>query len=335
MMMPEGGMSDDLTNNQSTVDFFNAGTGAKPEYFRPIPVTSDIWTGYKILKAYIDNIYGMNEFSQGQINRELSSFAVQIALEVDDKFRIRLFHKKEDFLSRVYTQLLELTKEFMREPRKLKILGVEKYTKDQYFTAALIEGDTVLRVNFGMYIPIDPAAKKQQILEFINNGFYEKAGGSMRKVAKLLVDGSMLDVKSKFDNPYDRQKSEIDRIINGEEVFVEEWNKDEIHMEAIDDFTQEESFEKLDPEIKKAIWNHGQEHVQALAAKMAKANPQGAPAAGGMPPPPGGAGGAPKPPAAPQSPGDILSGIPAGGQPPGGQPAGKPLPVTSSPNPLV
>lgn len=323
MMAPEGSMSDDRTNNQSIVDFYNAGSGAKADYFRPIPVTSDVWQGYKIMKAYIDNVYGMNEFSQGQINRELSSFAVQIALEVDDKFRIRLFHKKQDYLAGNYKMALELTKQYMPEPRKLKIIGVENYLGDEYFKAADIEGDYVLQVDYGTYIPIDPAARKQQILEFIQSGFYEKAGGSLRKIAKLLVDGSMLDVKSKFENPYSRQKSEIDRMINGEEVSVEEWNNDAIHSECIDDFTQEETFEKLPPETKMRIWNHGKQHVASLAKKMAAANPQ---QPGGMPGAPGAPGAAPGGmPGAPGAPGgDALAKLMGGkGEPPVGQGPGE------------
>jgi len=316
LLLPEGALNQEALNNSlDDVVFYNAATGGKPEQIRTGNVTTDVWRAYEIHKNYINNIYGMNEFSQGQIPRELSSYAVQFAIEMDDKYRIRLFNKKKAFLRDIHYMGLENTKQYMTEQRRLNIAGLEKFTDDGYFNAANLEGDYDIDCEFGPYLPVDPAARKQQILEFIKSGFFEKAGGNMKKAASLLVDGSMLDVKEEFEQSPKRQITEIDRIINGDKVELHPWDHDEDHAAAVEEFTKEQMFESLDIQTKQAIWDHGQAHVKRLAEKIAKTQQQqpGAggpsaapgmppPAAGSTPPPPGGAKPAPSPVTMPTSP---------------------------------
>lgn len=296
-MMPEGGVNEDGTNNDpASIGTYNPAAGGPPIQFKPASITADVWRGYEILRQMINNLYGMNEFSQGQIPRELSSYAVQLALEMDDKYRIRLFNKKKQFLKTLYHQALELTKQFVTEKRKLSITGVEGYSNDAYFSASELEGDYSIDVDYGQYIPVDPAARKQQLLEFIKSGFFEKAGGDMKKVAPLLVDGSMLDVKDIFEKATRLQRTEIDKIINGETVEVRKWDRHEAHAAAVDDYINSETFETLPDDIKEKIWQHGEAHTNALAEQLAKGKGGQAPQQGGMPGGPEGGPGLPVPP---------------------------------------
>lgn len=321
-LTPEGSLSDDADNDPSVIGTFNPATGGKPEFFRPVNVTPDVWKGYDILKQYINNVYGMNEFSQGQIPRELSSYAVQLALEMDDKYRIRLFNKKKLFLRNAYQTLLAVTRQYMTDSRRLHISGVEEFQDDEYFKSSMLDGDYELCVEYGAYIPVDPAARKQQILEFIKSGFFKEAGGDMKKAASLLIDGSMITVRDVIGQARRRQQAEISRLIKGERVNVEPWDRDEDHAAEIEDFCGSAEFELLDREIQLAVWDHGEAHVQALAEKIAKGQ-EGAPPEEGAPPG-GPEGGLPPPPP---------SGGPEGGPPPPG--GGAPNPITSSSGPIV
>lgn len=299
LLAPAGGVTDEsLTNSRDDVTFYDPSSGGKVEHIRPGNVTSDVWRAYDILKGYINNVYGMNEFSQGQIPRELSSYAVQLALEVDDKYRIRLFNKKKGYLKDIYEKGLSISQQFMVDDRRVSVVGVEGYADDPYFEMAKLNGEYDVEVDYGPYMPVDPAARKQQLLEFLKSGFYEKAGGNMKKVAKLLVDGSMLDLKQDLENSYKRQQVEIDRIIKGETVEIELWDEHVEHASCVEDYARSETFESLPREVKMAIWNHGDKHIQAQAKKIAEGGgqPPGAPPPpGGMPPPAGGAGTPPAP----------------------------------------
>jgi hypothetical protein len=230
-------------------------------------------------------------------------------MEMDDKYRIRLFNKKKNFLKDLYYQGLENTKQYMTEPRKLNVVGLEQFTDNDYFSAANLQGDYDIDADYGPYMPVDPAARKQQTLEFIKSGFFEKAGGNMKKAASLLIDGSMLDVQDMFEQSTKRQEVEIDKMINGEEVGINPWDNSEDHAAAVEQFSRTGTFETLTPELKAKIWAHGEAHVQALAAKIAKGG-QG-PAGG---PQPGGPAGAPPP---------AEGGAPAGGA--GAPPAPNPM----------
>jgi hypothetical protein len=291
ILLPEGSLNDEaISNAGEDVIFFNASTGGKPDQIRSASVTSDVWKAIDIQRTYINNIYGMNEFSQGQIPRELSSFAIQSAMEMDDKYRIRLFNKKKLYLQEVYYQGLENTIQFMTEQRRLSVAGLENFTDDGYFSSAKLIGDYDYEVIYGPYLPVDPAARKQQLLEFVKSGFYEKAGGNLQKMAKLLIDGSLLDVKQTFEQSSRRQLAEIDSLIDGTKVTLQPWDDDEQHAAAIEDYAHTATFEALPTDIKAAIWSHGEEHVKRIAEKIAKgqqkpaAQPGGKP--GEMPPPP-------------------------------------------------
>jgi hypothetical protein len=275
LIAPEGATNaESIKNSADKVWTYDPGSGGKIEQMQPKTVTTDVWRLYDIFKVLIENYYGMNEFSQGNIPRELSSFAVQLALEMDDKYRLRLFNKKKMFLKNIYTKALSIAQQFVSDRRKLKIVGTEMAPKLEYYSAADLDGDYDISVDYGTYLPIDPAARKQQIIELFKSGMYEKAGGNVRKLMSLLVDGDLLDAKFDTDKSREIQNSEIDKIIDGEEVGINEWDDNESHAAAVNDFCRTQFFEHLDKEIKSAIWKHGTEHIDELAQKMAEGGGQ-------------------------------------------------------------
>lgn len=290
ILTPEGGNNDDASSNSPYDEItYNPATGAKSELLKPTVVTNDIWKLSDLIRGEMDALFGMGEFSQGQIPRELSSYAVQLAIEADDKYRIRLFNKKKLFVKRVYEMLLEITKQFVTEPRMLRISGQENFFKSKYFSGQELIGEYGIYCDFGMYIPIDPGARKQQILELVKSGAFEKAGGNFKKLLSILVDGDMMDVYDMFMQAKRRQDDEITRMIDGEEAPVEKWHEHESHMEALVEFMQTAFFETLPPETKKAIWAHYELHEKEVAQLAAKAAQSQPPAEGGQPPgaPPG------------------------------------------------
>jgi hypothetical protein len=251
----------------------------------------------------IQSIFGMNEFSQGQVNRELASYAVQLAIETDDKFRVRLFNKKKRVIIGIYLKSLSRCREFMTQDHTISILGLENYSSMAYFKSADITDNFRIDMDYGNYLPPDPTAKKNQVMELLKTGVLEKAGLDMKKVISVLVDGDMLDVKDLAEGARNVQEDEINRILIGEEVQVTSYQTHEEHLAVMAEFMNSLEFEALPVQVKQKILDHKQGHVQKLAALKAAAQP----------PPGAGPGGAP--------------GGPAGAPPPpGGAPAGGPTP---------
>jgi len=306
MTCPEGAVNEDILSNcPEKFLTYNASAGEKPDYMRPPSAAPDIWQLNKLYETQMSGIYGMGEFSQGQINRELSSFAVQMEIEVDDKFRIRLFNKKKNFISQMYEMILEITKQFVGTPRLLKVAGQENVAGQEYFSAQDLKGEYGIFADFGVYLPADPAARKQQILELLKSGALEKAGLDMKKIVSLLVDGDMLSVRDFLEISRKRQAEETVRMINGEDIPVEEWDEHTSHMQELQEYTATAEFDKLPAEVKQRLWKgHWEKHRDMLAKMQAAAQPQGA-APGGAPAP---AGPAPTPGMAPAQT-ETLSGL--------------------------
>ena len=279
VIAPEGSTDDAIkTADIAKIIYYNPASGGQIYHLKPSAITTDVWRMIDIVKSEIDAVFGQGEFSRGEIPRELSSYAVQLGIEMDDKFRIRLFNKKRQFLNTIYSQALSLVQQYCKEPRKLQVIGNENIYKDDYFMAENTMGDYGIYVEYGKYMPIDPSARKQMLLEIVNNGAYERAGGNLRKVFKILLDGDMFDLTEVFNQAVRTQESEIVDIIEGDrEVAVMPWQEHPAHMEALQDLFQQQFFEKLPPELKAKLWKHytAHENQQAeLEAKAAQNQPQ-------------------------------------------------------------
>ena len=299
LLLPEGSLNEEATsNNPYKVLFTNPATGGEPKLLTPTHVTTDIWRFEEILRQELSKIYGMSEFSQGQIPRELSSYAVQIAIEMDDKFRIRLFNKKKEFIKNIYEMLLSATKQYVRTKRMLKIVGSTKISDNVFFDGSDLEGDYGISSDYGMYLPVDPAARKQQILELIKTNILKDAGVDMKKIISVLISGDVLEVKDLIEKSKQVQDKENLDLLTLIKVPVQSWHEHEGHLESLADFMSNIEFENMPMNVKMHVDAHKQEHVMALA--KLKADAQGTPDT----PPTGDAGSPPpgEPSAAPKQP---------------------------------
>lgn len=322
LVVPDGTYSKDniKTDDPTQVYHYNAAiaNGQKPHQLQPTLVSSDFWRQYEIYKKQIQSIFGAGEFSQGEINRELSGFAVLTALDTDDKFRIRLFNKKVQFIKNMWTQLLHLAQQFLPEDVAISISGQQRLGSAVFFKIADLKGHFDIKVGFGRYMPSDPAAAKEYLLQFVQTGLYEKAGGDMKKLASLLLDGNLIDLQSYWDGAASVQETELMQMLNGKQMAVGEHQDHLAHLTVINNFQQSMFYESLDDQTKQIIEAHKKAHTDLFAQLQAQA--QGG--AGGPQPP---AGGPPAPAGGPQPP------APAGGPQPPAPAMGGPQPPAVPP----
>lgn len=280
LLWPEDGTSDDMSSNHPAIRIpYNSALGEKPHYLQPAAVTTDIWRLHTLLMAELDQLFSSTEFDRGEINRELSSFAVQTAIERSEARMVRLFSKKKMFLKRVYEQCLANTIQYATEPRMLKVGGQEEFHNYEFFQGCDLVGEYGIYCDFGMYLPVDPGARKQQVMEIFKSGMFEKAGGNMQKLVSILVDGDMLDVRDLFDQARRVQREEIMRLIEGEPAPVQPYNEHQSHYAELADFTQKQYFETLPEDAKKRILDHMNEHKVSAAKIMAAAQKPATPPA--------------------------------------------------------
>jgi hypothetical protein len=276
LLYPSGEVPEEiLEDNTYKAIPFSPHSGAKPEHLKPVSVSTDFWALKNNIEQEISDFYGMGEFSRGQVPREVSSYTVQMAIEMDDKYRIRLFNKKKRGIQKIYRQAISLCKQFVSDNRAMVISGNEGADEYLMFTGQNLEGNYVLRVDYGMYLPADPAARKQQILEVLKLGTVQEAGLDPKKILSILVDGDMFDIKSLAEGARKVQEAENVKLANSIPVPVESYHEHKEHLAAISEYMNSQEFESLDSLIKQKFIEHRKAHVEAQAQLLASSAQQG------------------------------------------------------------
>ena len=279
LVVPDGTHNPDnlQTDDPTHVFKFNAAmaNGQKPMQMQPSTVSGDFWQQYTIYKDQISSIYGAGEFSTGEINRELSGFAVLTAIDADDKFRVRLFNKKVHMLKSLYSKLLSVGQQFMDEERTLSVSGQERIATAQMFRVSELKGNYDIHVGFGRYLPNDPSAAKEYMFQLLQTGLFQEAGGDPKKLLSLLLDGNLVELQNYQDGARAVQEHEIVRMLNGEQMPVYEYQSHEEHLAALNETMNTSFFESLPQGIKEVFESHSKAHVEILAKLSAAADAGG------------------------------------------------------------
>lgn len=292
LVVPDGTHNPDNLNTDDPTHVFkyNAAmaNGQKPMQMQPGTVSGDFWRQYGIYKDQISSIFGAGEFSTGEINRELSGFAVLTAIDADDKFRIRLFNKKVHMLKTLYKKLLSVGQQFLDEGETIRVAGQERSAAAQMFKVADLKGSYDVHVGFGKFMPTDPSAAKEYMFQLLQTGLFQEAGGDPKKLLSLLLDGNLVELQNYSDGARAVQESENVRILNGSQMPVFEYQDHESHLGSLNEMMNTSFFESLPTKIKELFEAHAKAHVDILAELSAQAGATGgeqAPAEGMEPPP--------------------------------------------------
>lgn len=290
LCVPDGTYNKDSirTDDPTSIIHWNAAmaNGQKPIQLQPTTVSHDFWRQYDLYAKTIERIFGAGEFSKGEIPRELSGFAVLTAIDMEDKFRIRLFNKKIDFLKELYLKILSIAQQYMPPEVEVGLSGVEKNSGARYFKVADLNGSYDVKVGYGRFMPKDPSAAKEYLFQLVNTGIFEQAGGDFKRLASLLLDGSLVELQNHQDGGKNVQHMEVVRLLNGEQCRVVENQDHEAHLEVLNELINTVFFEGLPEDIQNVILAHNKSHVDIFAKLQAAAEPPpeqggGAPAEGG------------------------------------------------------
>lgn len=263
--------------NRNGVTFisYNALLGERPTYLQPSNITTDIWRFYELLTREMDIIYSSGEFDRGEINRELSSYAVLTAIERSEAKLANIFNKKTWFIKRMYTLALSDARQYIKNEREFRLNGLNSEHMFASFKGADLQGRINLSINFGLYMPVDPAARKAQIYDIIKNNLAQRAGINEKEVISQLLGGDLRKVKEMMDMAKEVQEEEIMRIISGQEAPVQPYHEHLSHIAVLAEYMNGTEFEKLPAEIKQAIFDHYAQHTAEVAKLQAGAMQQG------------------------------------------------------------
>ena len=115
----------------------------------------------------ISEMAGVNESQLGQINRELSGFAVQTAIEASNTARRRLFNKYTLAVRDFWKLYLAEIRENWSEARTILVLGKEKAFESADIKGADINGGFDLICEYGASLSLDPARRREEIMQLM------------------------------------------------------------------------------------------------------------------------------------------------------------------------
>lgn len=278
------------SDNPTDIISVNGTHAHSPFYLKPASVSMDLYNLRNQLLEGIDGVMGVNEILQGKIERELSGFASQTAINAANMVRHRLFNKYTKLVRFVYETFIESVVENWKTKRQIQVIGKEDAQTVRYLNGADIAGGYVIRVEYGTNFSLDPAMRREEIIQA--REILLGAGITDKKIAQMLKYN---EIDALFDAPQMSRKRQIE-IFERAIDYYEKTKKVRIdpaskmrkafHLEMAEaamEFVMTNDFLTLDEELKEAIYNHIDER-EALAAQQA-GPPQGE--APGQPPAPG------------------------------------------------
>lgn len=248
------------------------GQPLKPEKIegsRGSPLVND---RIQLAEAEIQEIMGVHDVSQGNVPQGVSSgVAIQLLQEGDDTRLGSLMEEMNASFSTLGMMVLDLSKNFIIEQRTFRaIAGDNSIGEVMSFTGTDLNWRNV-RVRMGALLSRQRAAKQQMFMELL------QYGGSIGlfdppEMRNSLMAG--LGLSSNFTDPsevhqkralYENELLQAGRI---DQVFITDYQDDQIHLQTLEQRMNEPSFEQLPPEIQQAFHAHRMAHQQQVAMMM-------------------------------------------------------------------
>jgi hypothetical protein len=173
--------------------------------------------------------------------------------------------------------VLDIMEKRYTEERLLSITGDTLSAQVKTFKGEQVKGNHRIKISLGSGMPQTKEARQTLIMTLVKEGYITKEKG-----LELLEFGDLEGLYVNVDET--AQKGELQSMIDGSQVVVNEWDNHASHLKVLDDFLKSEEYKKTDPQVLQMILLHRQQHQQGLTMEMqtaaqmsAPAIPQGAP----------------------------------------------------------
>jgi hypothetical protein len=317
----EGEEGNEPTNSGWIVYNVKGGAANKPEFIDPPSLMPDIYKFRQQLVDGLEQIFGVNESSFGQVKREMSGFSMQTAINASNTVRRRLYNKFTAFVESLYKAYLMFVQKYWTDERQILVTGEEGALSVVWYSGADIADGFDIDAEYGATFSLDPASRREEIMQVLP--LLKEAGYSMRSILRML---KLNDVGGLFDMSETgarRQLEIFDEMIakfeeHGLLVFIapEKLEEHQSMLEAAYEFRMSMAYKVLARPLKLLI----DRHIEAREARAAEAAAPGK----------GGPGGPAVPNAAAAGP---LAAMAGGGMPPLGGPPQGPGAAPTAPGP--
>lgn len=229
----------------------------------------------------IQEVTGLREVSRGSAPAGVTSgVAINLLQEQDDTRFGLVIARWEMSIEEIGQKILHVVRQFVTEPRLMKIAGEESEVEAVDFQGIDLGDNIDVRVTIGSGMPQSKIARQAMIFDMVKLGLLPQdnlpliwslldMGGISKLYQKELVDIRTADTENRS-------------MARGTRESVSEWEDHGTHITRHDLYRKSYAFKRLHPIIQQLFAAHVAEHRQYLAAQQAP--PAGAP----LQPQPGG-----------------------------------------------
>lgn len=274
-LIPKGaGISEaQITGRPGEKIYYNP--GFKPEQTNPPSLPAYINNMLSVDRQDMEDLSGMHEVSRAEAPGQVRSGRGILALVEQDETRLGIIIRQFEFqVERLGRQHLQIVAQYVSEKRILNIIGAQ----DELITLSYRGSDLIgpsslvgsnyfdVRVKTVSGMPLSRAAQ-QELLSLLlqNNVLKPDDPKDRRMILQMISIGHVQNTVDKSRMHRSRQLVEIDKIISGEDVIVQQWHGHEIHLEVLDEFRNSALYDSLPPEIQMILQRHSEAHKEWIA----------------------------------------------------------------------
>lgn len=264
------------------------GTGGtpsqKPEWIQPSVLDSWVLDDVNRVDAYMRDMAGQHEVSQGGVpGRVESGQAIQLLQEQDDSVMKDTIHSIEEALSTGFRYSLQDAKEYGDAEEFIRVYDQHGTVEVLQFTQEQIDLDVQIDVKITTSLPTTIAGRFDRVMNLVQYQVVTPA--EARKLLELSTEDPDLDpdVTSRR-----RQHEEILTMIEfGEPIIPEQWQNHGAEIDELKKFMNGDGFKRLNPDVQQMLHMHLSVHekmelIEAEKAGMLARVAQGEPLAAVM-----------------------------------------------------
>lgn len=266
------------------ISFDSTVPDAAPSYLYPPEMPAYVQNEIERIEMSLTEISGIHEVSKASVPSGVTAAsAINLLQEADDTRLGPEIVDMERALADAGTKILRLRAKFQDDERIIQIAGEDGAWDLRGFKATMLKPNLNAEVQAGSTMPRSKAAKQAAMSEIMGMVFQYGIDVQPRDLRKYLRDfgiGGLEHMFATLTNDELQVQREHMKFYNGEVIDINEWDDDNVHLEAHDEERKSPRFERADEQVKLIFTKHiaaHQERRQKMIEAQLQEVPQGPP----------------------------------------------------------
>jgi hypothetical protein len=243
----------------------------EPHFETPPPPPAFLMEEVERIRRDMEDVSSVHDSSLGRVPEQAKSgIAIENLTSLDNSQLMPVLTHIEQQLGFFCEMVLDIVEKRYTEERLLNITGDTLAAQIKTFRGEQVTGNHRIKISLGSGMPQSKEMRQQLIMTLVKEQYITREKG-----LELLEFGDLEGLYVNVDET--AQKGELQSMIDGQQVMVNDWDNHTAHLKVLDDFLKSEQQKKTDPQVLQMILLHRQEHQQGLTGEMQTAARMSAP----------------------------------------------------------